>query len=113
MEWAKIRSLVQTVAELARLLPEDSESRLAVLDGEHYWEDIIRIIETEMAREESWGNIEELHWERLRDLLSQVLTLPQYWKTLIFPDSALVPLPDQCTLTRMYHLRRRRSFDLA
>jgi len=113
MEWAKIRNLVSNVAELARLLPEDSPSRLAVFDGKHYWEDIIAIVEGEMVREESWGNVEDLYWERLHDLLGQLSALRKYWNGLIFPDSAIVPLKDQCTLTQLFNLRRRRSFDLA
>ena len=113
MEWAKIRRMASTVAELARLLPEDSASRLAVFDGVHYWEEILAIVETEMAREEAWGNSEDLYRDRLNELRSQLLGLVEFWNALIFPKTVVVPLENQCTLTQVLNLRRRRTFDLA
>ncbi len=112
MEWTKIRRMVSTVAELARLLPEDSTSRMAVFDGAHYWEEILAIVETEMVREKAWGHFEDLYWDRLNDLRIQLIGLVDFWNTLIFPKTAVVPLENQCTLTQVLNLRRRRTFDL-
>lgn len=110
MEWAKIQRLSSTVGELAGLLPEDSPCRLAIESGEKYWEEILTIVDVEMAREESWGDLESLYWERLHDLRGPLLGLVETWKALSLPGLALVPVQSQDLLNRVMNLRRRRSF---
>jgi hypothetical protein len=113
METKRIRNMVATVAELARLLPEDSQTRLAVSDGQHYWEQILEIVEAELDREESWSGGESLLWDRLSDLRGQLLGLIQAWNNITHPVTSIVPLENQCSLTFMYNLRRRRRFETA
>jgi hypothetical protein len=113
MEWAKILRLTSTARELAGLLPEDCPSRMAIEGGRLYWEEILAIVEVELAQQESWGEHDGLYWALLNELRNPLVELTQIWQALTHPETALMPLTEQGLFVRVFNLRRKRTFEVA